>query len=122
MNTFTQILYQIVFAPKNREHSIVPSHCEELYRYIGGILKNKKCHLYRIGGVSDHIHIAPLSGCRQINIPGHLIFLMLYRSEIAGKSILKRIKEVGFMIKTKNLAITIKTHIVNGSLPEKSGL
>ncbi len=27
------------------------------YKYIWGILKNKKCHLYRIGGVGDHIHI-----------------------------------------------------------------
>ena len=30
---------------------------EILYKYIWGILKNKKCHLYRIGGVEDHIHI-----------------------------------------------------------------
>lgn len=29
----------------------------ELFQYIHGILKNKKCHLYRINGVSDHIHI-----------------------------------------------------------------
>jgi len=30
---------------------------EGLYRYISGILKNKKCHLYRINGIEDHIHI-----------------------------------------------------------------
>lgn len=30
---------------------------ESLYRYIWGVLKNKDCHLYRIGGVEDHIHI-----------------------------------------------------------------
>ena len=29
-----------------------------LYRYIWGIIKNKNCHLYRINGVADHIHIA----------------------------------------------------------------
>ena len=29
----------------------------KLYKYIWGILKNKKCHLYRIGGVDDHLHI-----------------------------------------------------------------
>lgn len=28
-----------------------------LYKYITGILKNKKCHLYRINGIEDHIHI-----------------------------------------------------------------
>jgi len=29
----------------------------ELFKYIWGILKNKKCHLYRINGVEDHLHI-----------------------------------------------------------------
>jgi putative transposase len=57
MNTYTQILYQIVFAPKNREHVLVRNNRHELYKYIAGILNNKRCHLYRIGGISDHIHI-----------------------------------------------------------------
>jgi len=36
---------------------MIESGHENLYKYIWGILKNKKCHLYRIGGVEDHIHI-----------------------------------------------------------------
>ncbi len=28
-----------------------------MFKYIWGILKNKKCHLYRINGVEDHLHI-----------------------------------------------------------------
>lgn len=35
---------------------IEPSQ-EKLYKFIWGILKNKNCHLYRIGGVEDHLHI-----------------------------------------------------------------
>lgn len=57
MNTYTQILYQIVFSPKNHEHNLLSGNRHELYKYMSGILKNKKCHLYQIGGVSDHIHI-----------------------------------------------------------------
>ena len=57
MNTYTQILYQIIFSPKNHERTLASDHREEIYKYIWGILKNKKCHLYRIGGTSDHIHI-----------------------------------------------------------------
>ena len=30
---------------------------DDLYKYISGVLENKKCHLYRIGGIEDHIHI-----------------------------------------------------------------
>jgi REP element-mobilizing transposase RayT len=57
MSTYTQILYQIVFGTKNREPTLIKQNREKLYKYIWGILKNKKCHLYRIGGIEDHIHI-----------------------------------------------------------------
>ncbi len=58
MATFTQILYQLVFSTKNREHTLTKEHREQLYYYIWGILKNNKCTLYRINGVEDHLHIA----------------------------------------------------------------
>ena len=57
MSTYTQILYQIVFSTKDREKSLLESGRDQLFAYIWGILKNKKCHLYRIGGVEDHLHI-----------------------------------------------------------------
>ncbi len=57
MSTFTQIIYQIVFSTKNREHTLSRENQKELYKYIWGILNNKKCHLYQIGGISDHVHI-----------------------------------------------------------------
>ena len=57
MSTYTQILYQLVFSTKNKERTLIKDKREDLYRYIWGILKNQKCHLYRIGGVEDHIHI-----------------------------------------------------------------
>ena len=57
MSTYTQIIYQIVFSTKNREHTLEKKNQKELLKYIWGILKNKKCYLYQIGGVTDHIHI-----------------------------------------------------------------
>lgn len=57
MATYTQILYQIVFSTKNRKKTLLKENREELYRYIWGVLKNKKCTLYRINGVEDHLHI-----------------------------------------------------------------
>jgi putative transposase len=56
MSTYTQIIYQIVFSTKNRVNSLQGNR-NDLFKYISGILKNKDCHLYQIGGVSDHIHI-----------------------------------------------------------------
>lgn len=57
MSTYTQIIYQIVFGTKRRERTLTKDKRDDLYRYISGVLKNKNCHLYRIGGVEDHIHI-----------------------------------------------------------------
>lgn len=57
MSTYTQILYQIVFSTKNREQTLSNPNRLELYKYISGILKNKNCHIYRINGVNDHLHI-----------------------------------------------------------------
>ena len=57
MSTYTQIIYQIVFSTKNRERTLAKENRDDLYKYIWGLLKNKNCHLYRVGGVEDHIHI-----------------------------------------------------------------
>ena len=57
MSTYTQILYHIVFAAKNRGRVLDKSRREDLFRYIWGIVRNHNSHLYRIGGVEDHVHI-----------------------------------------------------------------
>ena len=57
MSTYTQLLYQIVFSTKHREPVLVKENRPQLFKYIWGILKNKKCHLYRINGVEDHLHL-----------------------------------------------------------------
>lgn len=55
--SYRQIFYQIVFGTKDREATITEAHCEELYKYIWGVVKNRNCKLYRINGIADHIHI-----------------------------------------------------------------
>lgn len=57
MSTYTQIIYQIVFGTKHRERTMIKKDRPELFRYISGVLKEQNCHLYRINGVEDHLHI-----------------------------------------------------------------
>jgi len=57
MSTYTQIVYHLVFGTKNKEKTLTKTNREELYKYIFGICRRKNCHLYRIGGTEDHIHI-----------------------------------------------------------------
>ncbi len=57
MSTYTQILYHIVFSTKNRERVLGKPRRDDLYRFIWGVLQKRKCHLFRVGGVEDHLHI-----------------------------------------------------------------
>jgi REP element-mobilizing transposase RayT len=57
MSTYTQILYQIVFGTKHREKTLTREGRQDLFKDIWGILKNKNCHLYQIGGIEDHLRI-----------------------------------------------------------------
>jgi putative transposase len=57
MPTYTDITYHIVFGTKNRIRSLDKPHRDDLYRFIWGVLNERQCHLYRIGGIEDHIHI-----------------------------------------------------------------
>lgn len=54
---YTNLIYHIVFRPKNSESVIPIDHEELLYRYIWGYVTNKKGTLFRIGGMPDHVHM-----------------------------------------------------------------
>ena len=56
-NTYTQLLFHVVFSTKNRQPTLPDSHRELLYRYVWGIHNNFNCHLYRSGGIDDPVHI-----------------------------------------------------------------
>ena len=55
--SYTQILYHIVLRTKHSEKSIAQNNVSSLYKYVWGIIKNKKGTLYRINGIEDHVHI-----------------------------------------------------------------
>jgi len=56
-DTFSQIYIQVVFAVQGRQNLIPKEHKDELYKYITGIITNKRQKLIRINGVADHLHI-----------------------------------------------------------------
>ena len=55
--TFSDLLFHIVFSTKNRIALIDDTLQEDLYRYIGGIVRGQNGVLVEIGGVSDHVHM-----------------------------------------------------------------
>ncbi len=57
MGTHTQLIYHLVFSTKHREPTIIPDQKKRMFAFIHQLLTNKNCHLYRINGVEDHLHI-----------------------------------------------------------------
>jgi REP element-mobilizing transposase RayT len=55
--SLAQIYIHIVFSTKYRKPLIQTEIEEELYAYIGGIIKNLKGNSIKINSVSNHIHI-----------------------------------------------------------------
>ncbi len=55
--TYTSLTYHLVFSTKYRRKTISPEFQEELYQYIGGIIRKKNGVLLEIGGIEDHVHL-----------------------------------------------------------------
>lgn len=49
--------YHIIWRTKRSERTIHEEHERDLYAYIHGICREKKCHLYRINSMPDHFHM-----------------------------------------------------------------
>lgn len=56
-NTYTQLHIQLIFAVKYRQALIKKEWKDDLYKYITGIIQNRKHKLLSINGMPDHIHI-----------------------------------------------------------------
>jgi REP element-mobilizing transposase RayT len=56
-DTYTQLYVHLIFAVKGRQNQISKEWNVELYKFISGLVKNKKQKLIAINGMPDHIHI-----------------------------------------------------------------
>lgn len=54
---YTKLLYHIVLRTHQGTAPIAEAHERDLFMYIFGFCKNRQCVLYRINGMSDHIHM-----------------------------------------------------------------
>lgn len=56
-DAYTQLYVQLVFAVKSRASLIKSEWEDELYKYITGIVQNRRHKMLAINGMPDHIHI-----------------------------------------------------------------
>src|SRR5262249_18003211 len=56
--SLAQIYLHIVFSTKNRRPFLQDKAVRnELHKYLGGTCNNLDCHVLRVGGVADHVHV-----------------------------------------------------------------
>lgn len=58
--TYTKLVYHIVFSTKNRQPFITEQIEQELYKYIGGIVRGIGGSCLEINGMPDHVHLLAL--------------------------------------------------------------
>jgi putative transposase len=56
-DSYTRLVYHIVFSTKGRAPDITAATQETLYAYMGGIVRSLGGSLLEIGGMPDHVHL-----------------------------------------------------------------
>ena len=56
-NTYSKLLYHLVFSTKGRANLISQQLQPRLFDYMGGIVRDERGTLLEIGGLSDHVHL-----------------------------------------------------------------
>ena len=56
--SLSNVVIHLIFSTKDREPLIGPDLRTRLYAYLAAVARNAGCEAYRIGGVSDHVHLA----------------------------------------------------------------
>lgn len=54
---YVKLIYQIVYCTKYRKHTLIKPGRDVLFNYMRSVLESKKCHVFEINGVGDHLHI-----------------------------------------------------------------
>lgn len=55
--SLANVLVHLVFSTQDRAPHLTREIRQELFPYIGGVLRNIECPVLQIGGVEDHVHI-----------------------------------------------------------------
>lgn len=52
------VIVHLIFSTKDRQPFIAPSVRATLHAYLATVARNADCECYRVGGFTDHVHLA----------------------------------------------------------------
>ena len=56
--SLAHVIIHLVFSTKDREPFLTPAIRPHLHAYLAEVARNAGCECHRVGGVSDHVHLA----------------------------------------------------------------
>ena len=56
-HTLRNHYFHLIWSTKDRKNLIEKSYVNDLYRYMGGIIRDHKGHLLEAGGIENHVHL-----------------------------------------------------------------
>jgi REP element-mobilizing transposase RayT len=57
-HTLGYVLLHVIFSTKDRQPSLTDAVRGSTHAYLATVARNEGCECYRVGGVSDHVHLA----------------------------------------------------------------
>jgi REP element-mobilizing transposase RayT len=56
--SLSSVLLHVIYSTHNRTPWLKDSLCQEMHAFLAGAVRKCGCEAYRVGGVSDHVHLA----------------------------------------------------------------
>jgi putative transposase len=56
--SLSQVILHVIFSTKDRKPWLDTGISERIHGYLATIVRDRDCEAYRVGGASDHVHLA----------------------------------------------------------------
>jgi REP element-mobilizing transposase RayT len=57
MSTYTKLVTHFIFSTRRRTPWLTEDIRPDVFRYMGGIIRNQRCLPFIVNGVNDHVHV-----------------------------------------------------------------
>src|SRR5262249_23194761 len=128
--TFTNLIYHIVFSTKNRQPLITGANQSRLYDYVGGTIRDLGGISLAINGTEDHVHLlAKLRPDKALsdvlrdlkaNASGWMRGVFPDLKDFPGNAVTERSRSVNRTLRKRRIILRGRKSIIRKNLSETS--
>jgi putative transposase len=128
--SFTNLIYHIVFSTKDRQPLITDAHQSRLYDYIGGTIRELGGISLAINGTEDHVHLLvklrPDKALSDVlrdlkaNASGWMHDVFPDLKDYPGNAVTEHLLSVNRILRKSGITLRDRKSIIGKNLPETS--